>query len=295
MITVAELRERLIELGVDKSEAQAIKGKGNLQKAVAKLEKTPNPVQDDEDDEDEDDGFVLEIESPFDEDIENDGVPAYNEDGWADYVMSQFKEDELVEGNPTIVGLRRVAENLLGPIVESGPVSLQSNTLGPDIPPQSACTFRILFDWMLSGEGRTFVGAGGSWLGNSDEPYSLYPEALAETRAEARALRRALKLGQVSHEELTTKKVEDVLKMKDKTEWDENDPISSVQINFLKTNCDRLGIDLDKFINSGASSYGSVEEIKRGVASKMIEEINRYLNAGEDSKDIPVEILKNSK
>ena len=44
--------------------------------------------------------------------------PEMTEPGWAQYVLGQFADDELEEQNPRVEGLRRVAELLLGEIVE---------------------------------------------------------------------------------------------------------------------------------------------------------------------------------
>ena len=48
-------------------------------------------------------------------------APDYLSPEWDAYVMSQFEPNELIDGYPNVAGLRRVAELLLGPILESGP------------------------------------------------------------------------------------------------------------------------------------------------------------------------------
>tara|TARA_R110002049_G_scaffold129529_1_gene287399 strand:+ start:1207 stop:1419 length:213 start_codon:yes stop_codon:yes gene_type:complete len=40
-------------------------------------------------------------------------MPAYGSQEWNDYVMDKFDRKDLIDGNPTCAGLRRVAEDVL--------------------------------------------------------------------------------------------------------------------------------------------------------------------------------------
>ena len=51
-------------------------------------------------------------------------IPDYLSPEWDAYVMEQFAPHELMDGHPNAAGLRRVAELLLGPIIESGPTQV---------------------------------------------------------------------------------------------------------------------------------------------------------------------------
>lgn len=231
--------------------------------------------------------------------------PEYGSLEWDDYVMSLFKEHELVEGNPTVVGLRRVAEKLLGPIVDSGPISVQA-TMPETTVGRATCTYAVTFyPWRVDSEEvaveggfnkRVFRAAADSFVGNTDGVFAVFPVAIAETRAEARALRRALLIKNVSHDELTKDSVsqfaiDNTMKQQKETsgEWDESQKISDAQISFLENKTNSLGIDLTKFINSGVLQYASIKEIKRGTAASMIERINQYQT---QQLPIPAEIKK---
>lgn len=239
------------------------------------------------------------------EDLVSKIEPEYGSYEWDEYVMSLFKDHELIDGNPTVVGLRRVSEKLLGPIVDSGPIEIQSNmpetTIG-----RANCTYSVTFyPWRVNSDEiatesgfnkRVFRASADSFVGNTDGIYAVFPVAIAETRAEARALRRALLIKTVSHDELTKESVsqftlEQTLKngSNDSKEWDEEQKISSTQISFIEKKTELLGIDLMKFINSGDKQYSSIEEVSRGTAAKIIERINQYQTS---QLKIPQEIKK---
>ena len=64
------------------------------------------------------------VEEEVEESVKDiDSRPSMMDDEWSDYVMSHFKSNELIDGNPICAGLRRVAELLLGDIVNSGSIS----------------------------------------------------------------------------------------------------------------------------------------------------------------------------
>ena len=69
---------------------------------------------------------TVELQTPSNTDtsvtdiIEGD-TPLMTSPDWNDYVLELFQDKELIDGNPLVAGLRRVAELVLGPIVYSGP------------------------------------------------------------------------------------------------------------------------------------------------------------------------------
>ena len=67
---------------------------------------------------------ALEKEEDTKETEQDMTMPAYGSEDWHDYVMSKFHDSEMYNGNPLTVGLRRVAEQLLGDILVSRPTNI---------------------------------------------------------------------------------------------------------------------------------------------------------------------------
>lgn len=183
--------------------------------------------------------------------------PEYGSDGWDDYVMSQFKEDELIEGAPLCHGLRRVSRNLLGQIVFSGPTNVSPAT-DWDRPGRATVVYQVTFLWN-DGSTRVFSDVADVWHGNTDDLFCAHPAATASTRAEARALRKALAIRKVSAEELTRKDVASIVKGTTQSvkvesavtgESAPTDEISSPQLNLMDVLSKKLDLNTVKFVES---------------------------------------------
>ena len=214
-------------------------------------------------------------------------VPDYCSPEWSSYVMNQFVNSELDDkGHPKIAGLRRITNLLLGPIISSGPRQLYPVS-DPDGPGRAAVLIEIVIAWGGTKEDlRTFTAIASSWHGNTDDEYAIFPEAMAETRAEARALRKALGLNIVSADETTQKDASEIVQQyKEKTNWEVEGQIKDSQIHVIQVLCDRLGIDITKFINSGEKQYNDIKEIQNTIASKMIQKLNQYQNQKTEIPD----------
>ena len=329
---VAELRAALVINGWSQEDADNCTGKSNLTYEVVKLAKTLGvdashlvEASVDLDDtlpeavwptEDEVDGLDLsEVEFEKDDIVQeptNDSTPIYASELWSEYVFSQFSDSELIDGNPTVGGLRRVVELLLGAVIYSGPRSF--NVHYPENPQEigrATVVYEIHIAW--AGDNpwvdlekglptRVFAAIAGSFLGNTDDFYSIYPEAIAETRAEARALRKALGLKSVvAHEEITDKDAMEAVKVskrifnQDASEWTPDEEISTTQRHLIETKCRAMDINIAKFINKNHTldpdkfklSFSSLNEVPRGIAGEMVKELTRYQSENDESKEIP--------
>jgi hypothetical protein len=192
---------------------------------------------------------------------------------WNDYVLQLFTDKELIDGNPLTAGLRRVAEMLIGEIISSKPVDVQRIETGDPIG-KTTVTYEVQF-LVRNGDReyvKTYADVSDVWAGNTDDLFAVHAPATASTKAEGRALRKALKLRVVAAEELCKKDVSQYLSQQS-SQLEER--IKPEQVKYVDINCKKLDIDVIKFINSGEKVYNSVYEVKRDTAAKMIEMINK--------------------
>lgn len=218
------------------------------------------------------------------EEVAAETTPLYGSQDWHDYIMSKFEPRELIDGNPTCAGLRRVAEDVLGSIVASRPVQVFPST-DSNGPGRATVVFEVIINWMDSGQMRTYSDVADVWHGNTDDLFCAHPVATASTRAEGRALRKALKIRCLAAEELTRKKdVESIVKESVASakavdgEWQESDSISNPQINFIDTKCKQLDINVLEFINSGSNQYESINDVSKKTGIQMLAKLNEYQN-----------------
>jgi len=193
---------------------------------------------------------------------------------WNDYVMKFFTDKELIDGNPLTAGLRRVAELLIGEIISSKPVDVQRTETNDPIG-KTTVIYEVQF-LVRNGDReyvKTYADVADVWAGNTDDLFAVHAPATAATKAEGRALRKALKIRAVAAEELCKKDVSEYLSQQ-VGQLDER--IKPEQIKYLDMNCKKLDIDVIKFINSGEKAYNSVYEVKRETAAKMIDMINKF-------------------
>ena len=227
-----------------------------------------------------------------DEVVEPD-APSFAAPDWNEHVMSHFRSDELIDGHPITAGLRRVAELLLGDIIESGPTEVfpSSDSNGPG---RATVVYKVVIDWMNNGFHRTFSEVADVWHGNTDDLFCAHPVATASTRAEGRALRKALKIRVIAAEELAKKDIVGIVKEAVSAssptdgEYNLDDRISPQQVVFIDKKCSQLNINVSNFINIGSSDYRSINDVKRDKAKQMIKVLNDYQNG---IVDIPEEIL----
>lgn len=217
--------------------------------------------------------------------VQGETGPAYGSDEWNDYVMSLFTKDEMFNGNPLCIGLRRVANKLLGSIVCSRPIQVFPS-MNENAPGRATVVYELVIDWGNTGQLRTFGDAAEVWHGNTDDLFCAHAAATATSKAEGRCLRKALMVKCVAAEELANGKdvaaivrnsVGATVKVEAKTtgEMSASDKISDAQVKFIENKSKQVNVDVYKYMNMD-NKYDKLSDITKKVASDMIQNLNIY-------------------
>ena len=213
-------------------------------------------------------------------------APSMLSSEWHDYAMTLFHESEMVDGHPLVAGLRRVAEAVLGTIVFSGPTQVFP-VQREDHHGRATVVFTVEF-----ANGVRYAEVADSWEGNTDDMFCAFAVAIASTRAEARALRKALKIKGVAAEELTKKDTAKIVRGISSTknasegEYDDQDRMSDAQYNFIDVKCKQLNINGEKLFASFKVDSG--KKVSKKIASDIIDSLNDYQR---DKSLIPQDII----
>lgn len=284
-MNVEEIRAELIKRGYSDEEVQAIKGKSalvaELDKHVKDETKMPEVVDSKDLETVLDTAVVEELEENAEQNTDVVEVPELGDPEWHDYVMQQFTNNELIEGNPTVDGLRRVAGKLIGEIIASESIVTKS----PSIDDATATVVHTV-TFETNNRHKHISGSADASPRNSDEPFDKYPVALAESRAEGRALRRALQLTKVVAAEELSKKAREA----DDYDDDAKKPIYDAQVRGISTMSQRLDIDVQKLILTKSTPEHPITKIDDFLypqALDLLKELNSYQN-GE--KEVPAEL-----
>jgi hypothetical protein len=213
-------------------------------------------------------------------------TPTPNDIEWTDYVLGLLSEDEKISGNPTTDGLRRIFEIALNcTVVES----MSSVVQTPEISNEKRATVVHTIGYRLNDGGnhesvlnkKVVSGAADVYWGNCDKIFRNHPVAVAETRAEGRALRRALKLRKVVAAEEIAKDIED------HPDHDTVTKITNNQLNFMDVLGKRLNINLAKLLENLDINKDNMYNIEYNDAVNIIKTLNEY----QQQNSIPDNIL----
>jgi len=208
--------------------------------------------------------------------------PSLGDENWSEYVLSNLSESEYGEHNgkkfPKVDGLLRLVQKLIGNIITSKSKQVYRTE-------ELSCiehTIQVMGHSTLF-EDNTLLestGIGDAYYGNTDKPFNKFLDACAATRAKGRALRELLQLKVCTYEELS--------KTAEQTEDDNNDRIAASQKAGIKNLCNRLNIDIKKFIASGEFKYEKIDHISAEKAKGMIKALQMW---EKDISKIPQNIL----
>ena len=284
-VSVSEIREQLKSLGVEDEQILS-----QSKKPLVELLLKTKDVQGESD---ESDGILFEAEeedilSAVDTEVLSEQSslvqPAFNSEKWSEWVISQFSDDELENGAPTCDGLRRVAENILGPIEKVE--IIKNDTPNANNKGNATVVVGVTISHVhLEGHPRH-----GSYIYvedladanrlNTPEEIFKHPSATAGTRAESRVYRKMLRLRKV----LTAEELASNESNIDET-WSPSTPITDQQITVIDMLCKRTNVDVLDFINCGESKYVCVEQVTEQSAQKMLQHLNRIQRKDAERPD----------
>jgi hypothetical protein len=259
-LKVDELRQILVEnYEIVPSSIEKMK-KQQLIDTIEDFEK--HSVDDDLDSYDIADQVEIHLSGETKGDAAKDLSPSDPE--WHDYVISHLTEQEMFHNRPTVDGLRRVVELIMDGVSDMSTTVVQSPT--PDNERRATVVVEILVG------GRKFSGAADAYYGNANteiegQRICEYPVALAETRAEGRALKRALGLRLINA-------AEEISNNNDPNT--DSDFITDTQISFIDTMCKNsargMNINIEKFVEKHLpGKVGSIKKLAHGQAVIFIE------------------------
>lgn len=187
---------------------------------------------------------------------------------WVDFILDELADHELSDGNPTTDGLRRVTEKLYGEIIRSDTEILEV--------PKQKYTGKVTAKHTLvirkfNGTD-IMVSACVDVLGDTlPAPFNKHLVATACTKAEGKALRRALKIRVQTAEELSSEADE---------EFSTDEPINDQQIVAIKTLCKRNNVDLEAFVRANSDNPKSIRDIKNLEGRLMIHKLSVFQREG---------------
>jgi len=194
------------------------------------------------------------------EKVEETVVVSPNDLGWTDYVLGLLSDDEKIQGNPTTDGLRRIFEIAMNCVVTE---SLSEVCQSPD--PDNGNRATVVHSLTI-----TVNGAADVYWGNCDKIFRNHPVAVAETRAEGRALRRGLKLRKVVAAEELADEIED------DAEGDAVGKISSNQINFMDVLAKRLDVNITEMLKDIGIDNNDIQSLTHSQAVDIIRKLSSY-------------------
>jgi hypothetical protein len=211
------------------------------------------------------------------------GTPSEHDPEWSNFVMSNFAEDELREGMPTCDGLRRVFKKLIGDILSCEMTVVKSPTSSDQT---STVKCSIVFSKRGSVKERFISDVFDVNPDNTPWPYCKSSVGTAATKAEARALRKALGLVKVySAEEIQEGMNSDEIP----TNQDGSRQISDSAKIAINTMCNRLSVKPAKLFSFMGLSRSDVSELTYSESHAVLAKLNAFTrgeaNGGESVPD----------
>jgi hypothetical protein len=282
-MTKKQMKEELLKRGYDPNLLQHYK-RDQLLNLLKEPDNQPNQTQDvDSDLAQMVEAFETTEQKPetdncvdLSSDTDQEEIPTLNDPGWTQYVIGQFEEDEMDNKNPRVEGLRRLAEKLIGEIIEEGCDLITSPNSDNDF---RACA-KAWVRFNDHGTIKQYEALADAYRGNCGPEYAVYLCAMADTRAKGRCYRNALRLKKVvAAEEI------DPSAVPISDEYENNSPIDGNQLVAIKVVAERHQIDLAKLF-----TYMEIKKQLSNLTKKEAKSILQTMHNMSTKDEIPNEI-----
>ena len=176
------------------------------------------------------------------------------------------KWEESGKEYPYLKGLKRLSHRFRGGLqgVESRIVkvpSLEHDGTEKSVPDCiAAVTVRLIFK-----DGTFFEGSADASFKAHKAPFNKHLVATAESKAEARAIRRAFNITQVAKEEMGAEEEEE-----------SNGPITDVQIEGIKKIAKRKGLSPDDVLGLIGHTDGDLKRLTRAEGISALKAVNKH-------------------
>lgn len=285
MTTVETLRNYLVHYGMSAKEADAIKSKTALQIALEKTSMGKIKMSDMNNLPELD---ILETEEKVEPRAKAEINPEMelhpDHPEWHSFVMKQFLPDEIFNGAPTVAGMRRMVGQVLGTILENSSFIVQPPNKNNGYHSVASCKLTILRNKHTNDSAPFEIyiqDCADIYHESPDCVFTKFSSAFACTRAEGRALRKALQLKTVCAEELTTEDNQEIAM----SELTDETKISQTQILTINLLCKRANINANKLVNSGSKQFSQTKDIPRKYALNIIGFLNKVVNGSQEAPE----------
>ena len=204
-----------------------------------------------------------------------EGTPSDYDLEWSEYLLDQLADHELINGAPTVDGLRRITEKCFGEIVESQSTIVEA----PRSDNGLRCTICHTLTIIKHRSMRTIRidGCVDVLYGKTPHPFKDHLVATADTRAEGKALRRALKIRVITAEELQSENEEEVLISEE--------GINDQQILAINQLCKRLDVNVESLVSSKCSNAEKINDINNLEARLIISQLSGFQRKPSDIEE----------
>ena len=190
---------------------------------------------------------------------------------WSEFLLDQLSDSELINGAPTVDGLRRITEKCFGEIVGSKSEVLES----PSSDNGLRCTIRHSLQIVKYRNGQMINVDGCVDVVYHKTPYPFKDHlvATADTRAEGKALRRALKIRVITAEEHQHEDEQEALSS--------DEPINDQQVLAINQLCKRLDISVKALVTGQYNTAKSISDLRNLEARLLIGNLSEFQRSSD--------------